>query len=66
MNIDNQELVRRIGEAQKENPTKEDFIELVKEDMFKIWEAFVEGYISHERNYVFIANIQRPRRGRPC
>ena len=54
-----QELVRMIYEAQKGNPTKWHFIELVREDMFKIGEAFDEDSISHERMDVFKAKIQR-------
>jgi hypothetical protein len=59
LNRDKGELVRRIYETQKQNPTKGDFIELVKEDMLKIGETFDEYYISCERRDLFKAKIQK-------
>ena len=43
---DKEELVKRAYEAQKQNPTKGDFIKLVKEDLLKVGEAFDEDIIN--------------------
>ena len=42
-----EELVKRVYEAQKQIPTKGDFIELVKADLLKIGEAFDEDLIKN-------------------
>ena len=60
-----EELVKRVYEAQKQIPTKGDFIELVKDDLLKICEAFNEDLIKNEAKNVFKARVMKTRRGRP-
>ena len=48
---DKEELVKSVYEAQILKPTKGDFIELVKEDLLKIGEAFDEEIIKKNPAY---------------
>ena len=56
---DKNELVRRVYEAQKGDPTKGDFIELVKKDMESIGEVFNEDMIGMENKEKYKAKIQK-------
>ena len=56
---DKEELVKRAYEAQKQNPTKGDFIKLVKEDLLKIGEAFDEDMAKSKEKGAFKAKVMK-------
>ena len=51
------ELVKRVYVAQRNNPTKGDFIELVKQDLNDIGEDFDEETIRCQTKTIFKAHI---------
>ena len=52
------ELVKRVYVAQRNNPTKGDFIELVKQDLNDIGEDFDEEKIRCQTKTIFKAHIK--------
>jgi hypothetical protein len=58
-NKDENELVKKVFKAQCENPTKGDFIELVKEDLEKIGEKYDENIFQGYSKVQFKAFIKK-------
>ena len=54
----NEELIRRVYDAQRDNTTTGDFIELVKEDLTNIGEAFDEKHITKQTKNQFKNHIR--------
>ena len=53
------ELVKRVYEAQRNNPTKGDFIELLKQDLHDIGEVFDEDKIKCQSKTMFKVHIKK-------
>ena len=53
------ELVKRVYEAQKDIPTKGDFIELVKKDLEMIEQDFDEEFMNSTTKSQFKSDVQK-------